>query len=210
MAFLNEQVLFWTFSTIAQALAALVALSAMVAFYVLGRNRAVLTAAKAQLLGWQKSGAPDKTQRERDALEVAIGKGLWTLDQVPTAVDSVCRFVKSSSVSIRYRQMSKDCDEALRAIRGIQKSLKFWVSLGAIAICLSLVSLPFVSFMVQANVPRWVPIVWLVVVLLAAMTTVIGVAGQFLAWMGYGRESAKKREPSKKTTAKEKTGDVDR
>lgn len=59
MSFLNEQVLFWTFSAIAQALAALVTLSAMVAFYVLRHNAAMLGAAKNQLgCGVRQYGRP--------------------------------------------------------------------------------------------------------------------------------------------------------
>ncbi|TET47796.1 hypothetical protein E3J62_00375 [candidate division TA06 bacterium] len=210
VSFLNEQVLFWTFSTIAQALAALIALSAMVAFYVLRRSSAAVAAVGEQLVRWAEYGYPGLMAEEKGLLISTTERGLWTLAQIRTAVDFLHRNVALSYAKAKYEGMLQHVDRELSRILVVQKYIRVWVSWGAAAICLSLLSLPFVSLMAKTKVSKWVSMVWILLVVLVAVATVVGVAGQFLAWMGYDGESGKKRKPKKRTTAEKKIEDRER
>lgn len=184
MTFPNEQVLFWTFSTIAQALAALMALSAMVAFYVLGKNNSVLDDSRDKLISWHRggwSGIDLDTRLDLGDLDLSGQDGRDLLDKaIEHAVDDDMR---SNCELWRYK-----VDRALLGTRRVRKGLKRWVACGSVAICLSLLSLPFVPFMVRTHISRIASIVWLTILLLMCGFTVVVVAFEFVRWMEFTYE----------------------
>ena len=179
MSFLNEQVLFWTFSTIAQALAALVALSAMVAFYVLSQSRAVLWRARDQLVDWSRTTFPGVPRGTSHEFRDIFRNRLISPTEMQSALRGLLDTVIDPSDKPSYELVLRDIERAIYRIRMVHRGLKLWVSCGAVAICLSLLSLPFVSLVAQSGW-RIFFLIWLTLVLLVALATVIGVAMQFI------------------------------
>lgn len=189
MRFLDTHVLFWTFSTIAQALAALVALSAMAAFYVLGRSKDVVRTTRDEFMARAQRG--DISDEEKRCFSSVMAEGLWSADKVQSAAKYLANNIKATDLQDKHQAISDNIDRALSTIRVIERGLKTSVASGAIAIAASLVSLPFARVVDQTFLPRWLSLLWLLAVLGAAIVTVFVVAKQFIRWMEQVREPRK-------------------
>ena len=180
---LNEQVLFWTFSTIAQALAALIALSAMFAFYILERHRNVQRAIRDQLKQWveRSSGGVD-TEGNRILRPVVLSY-LSTPIQLRDVLNKVLSRTSDPNLRARYGELEKNLDKTIGYCRRIRRGLRIMTIGGAFAIILSLVLLPFVPHMAEGKMgPILAPLLFFLA-LIGATNTVIFVVWLFWRWM---------------------------
>lgn len=185
---LDKEVLFWTFSTIAQALAALIALSAMFAFYILERHRNVQRASRDQLKRWGEQSFGGVDDEGKRILRPVVWNYLSTSIQLRDVLCKVQSHIGDPDLRARYGELEKNLEKTIRHCRTIRRGLRLMTIGGAFTIVVSVSSLPFVPQMAEGKMCPILALFLFSLAMIGAISTVIFVVWQFWRWMYYVRD----------------------